>query len=470
MSGFPRRVFLNKRNVNIGGGVSKSGLPGGVGTPAMLKRFMQVRSNKAAEAAAPIIDDGDITDGGSIVQPPQGITTFGSGTIITKDPSGICYIEDYTLTASDRNVEDYLGCSVAIYGDYIVAGAYAADDDDQSNGALYVYKKENGTFGTTINTSDPNGQAYIQKYKLIASDKADQDYLGFSVAINSEYIVAGAYRKNVQDDDNGVVYIYKKKQDGSFGILSGSTYVEDYKLIASDKKDESYLGWSVAINDDYIVVGSPKADNNSETDVGVVYVYNKNVGDDSFGVIKTIGGTTYYAENYKLGASDADGGELLGTSVAVNSNFIATGAYKANVDDANNGAIYVYEKHNTEIFGKQINAWQSVETQKLIASDHQDESLLGHSIAANDTYLVSGAYAMNTNGLDDNGITYVYKKTNEVYGDACGNYFVETYKLKPSNPDNGDYFGYSVALSDNYIVSSSYGKDIADTNNGTLYI
>lgn len=44
MSGKPKRVYANRRNVNIGGGVKKSGLGGGIGVPTMLRRFISRRA------------------------------------------------------------------------------------------------------------------------------------------------------------------------------------------------------------------------------------------------------------------------------------------------------------------------------------------------------------------------------------------------------------------------------------------
>jgi hypothetical protein len=44
MSGITKRVYSNRRNVNIGGGRDKAGLGGGIGTPTMLKHFIASRA------------------------------------------------------------------------------------------------------------------------------------------------------------------------------------------------------------------------------------------------------------------------------------------------------------------------------------------------------------------------------------------------------------------------------------------
>ncbi len=44
MSGTPKRVYSNRRNVDIGGGPDKAGLPGSIGIPVMLRRFVAKRA------------------------------------------------------------------------------------------------------------------------------------------------------------------------------------------------------------------------------------------------------------------------------------------------------------------------------------------------------------------------------------------------------------------------------------------
>ena len=54
MSGYViKRVYSNRRNVDIGGGLDKAGLPGSVGIPVMLRKFIakraQIKSNVVSE-------------------------------------------------------------------------------------------------------------------------------------------------------------------------------------------------------------------------------------------------------------------------------------------------------------------------------------------------------------------------------------------------------------------------------------
>ena len=60
MSGGLSRVYSNKRNVDIGGGVDKSGLPGSVGIPAMLRRLVSTRAPHTGKTRD--VDNNSIVD------------------------------------------------------------------------------------------------------------------------------------------------------------------------------------------------------------------------------------------------------------------------------------------------------------------------------------------------------------------------------------------------------------------------
>jgi len=73
------------------------------------------------------------------------------------------------------------GCSVAISGDYAIVGEY---QDNLFTGAAYIFKR--------------NGTSWTQQVKLVATDGANYDFFGYSVAISGNYAIVGAY----QDDSS----------------------------------------------------------------------------------------------------------------------------------------------------------------------------------------------------------------------------------------------------------------------------
>src|SRR5262249_55639019 len=112
------------------------------------------------------------------------------------------------LTPSDGSTQDGFGLSVGISGNAIVVGTpqnntLALKHPNaplSGNGAAYVFAKPAGGWVDTTETA-----------KLVASDGADGDALGWSVAIAGNTIVAGAPNANISGDSlQGALYVFVK--------------------------------------------------------------------------------------------------------------------------------------------------------------------------------------------------------------------------------------------------------------------
>ena len=155
------------------------------------------------------------------------------------------------LLASDGAEGDHFGdFSVAVAGDTAVIGAWGDDDDGIDSGSAYVFRY--------------NGTAWVEEAKLTASDAAEGDHFGGSVTVSGDTVVVGAYA----DDDNG-------SRSGSAYVFrySGTAWVEEAKLTASDGAADDFFGFPVAVSGDTVVVGAGGDDDNG-IDSGAAYVYN----------------------------------------------------------------------------------------------------------------------------------------------------------------------------------------------------
>jgi hypothetical protein len=365
------------------------------------------------------------------------------------------------LLASDLNTNDYLGISVAIYGEYIIGGSNCSTSPYTTNGAVYVYRKNNdGNYGNVLTSS-----TYTETHKLLASDRNNADYFGSTLVINDDCIVVGAYNKtNSSNFFCGAAYVYKKNPNGSYGNLSGGiVYTETYKLLASDKITADYLGISVAIYNDYIVIGANEEDT-TKSNNGAVYVYKKNPN-GSYG---NLSGGILYTETYKLLASDRDNNDYLGNSVSIYNDYIITGANGENtIPYGDNGAVYVYKKNLDGSYGNLSGGIVYTETYKLLASDKLTSDRFGNSVSIYSDYVVVGAF------FKDAGTVYIYKKNLDgSYGNLSGGIvYTETYKLLASDGVNLDRFGCSVYIYSDYIAVGSYLSDTTPNNsNGAVYI
>ena len=174
---------------------------------------------------------------------------LGSGSAYVYRLDGNSWVEEAKLTASDAAPTDHFGYSVAISGNGIVVGAQGDDDAGLSSGSAYVYYYD--------------GSNWVEGQKLTASDSAAGDYFGFSVSLSGESIVVGAYGDDGTDSDSGSAYVY---------YYDGSNWVEEQKLTASDAAAGDYFGRSVSVSGKIIVIGARNADNGG-LDSGSAYVY-----------------------------------------------------------------------------------------------------------------------------------------------------------------------------------------------------
>ena len=128
------------------------------------------------------------------------------------------------------------------------------------------------------------------------------------------------------------------------------------------------------------------------------------------------------------------------------------------------GAVTGYSDWTSKII-RTLASFGYEQLSKLVASDGAANDNFGYSVAVSGdgNTVVVGAYLDDDNG-SNSGSAYIYKYD--------GNDWNET-KLLASDGAAGDYFGYSVAVSDNgntVVVGARYDDTIAGTDSGSAYI
>ena len=173
------------------------------------------------------------------------------------------------------------------------------------------------------------GRRYLserQVAKLTTGDRAANDYLGYSVSVNGDTAVVGAYG---DDNSKGAAYVLVR-QSGAWSQVA--------KLTASDGQDNDEFGRSVAVDGDTVVVGAVVGDG-GVGNAGAAYVFTK---PDT--------GWANASETVKLTPSDWAAADSFGISVALDEDTIVVGAYQVNHVDgdgnpvSNSGAAYVFTR------------------------------------------------------------------------------------------------------------------------------
>lgn len=312
----------------------------------------------------------------------------GAAYIFNRD--GTAWVEGQKLTASDSVWGDLFGSSVAISGDTAIVGTPGEIDDKDYAGTAYLFQRDEGTWS--------------QGQKLAPADGADDDQFGWSVAIDGDYAIVGAYYNN----SKGSAYLYKR---------DGAAWSMQQKLIPADSGGQ--FGYCVSIDGDTAVVGSRTNSNTNGTAAGAAYVYKREgvtwtlqqkliaadgaAGDYFGGSISICGDTvlagaaedaymfqregTTWTEQQKLTASDPSALDRFGISVSIGAGYAVVGAEQK---DIARGASYLFKYNGT--------AW--VHQQKMTASDGADNDRYGHSVAirtaANSYFAFVGAHTKNS--------------------------------------------------------------------------
>jgi len=333
------------------------------------------------------------------------------------------------LTASDAADGDQFGWSVAVSGDFVVVGAPYEDSEGTDCGAAYIFFRNEG--------GDDN---WGQVKKLTASDAADGDQFGWSVAVSGDFVVVGARYGNSGGTDCGAAYIFSRDQGGD------DNWGQVVELAASDAERGDQFGWSVAISGDYVVVGANFEDG-SGGDRGAAYIFGRyQGGDDNWGEVT------------KLTASDAADGDYFGYSVGISGDYVVVGALGKSGGGFYHGAAYIYDRNQggTDNWG---------EAMKLTASDAEDFDYFGGSVAVDGDYVIVGAAGKWGDGIF-RGAAYIYDR-NQGGTDNWG----EVMKLTSSDPEDDAYFGNSVAISGDYAIVGAEEEDgDGGTDRGAIYV
>ena len=113
---------------------------------------------------------------------------------------------------------------------------------DQDRGAVHVFVRgEDGVFS--------------REAKLTPSDNARFAYMGTSVAIDGDTIIAGAPQRTVNGSEIGSAYVF---------VRQGGTWIQQTIIVRSAPNIDDYFGGSVAVRGDTVAVSNNNTSNGRE--------------------------------------------------------------------------------------------------------------------------------------------------------------------------------------------------------------
>ncbi len=365
--------------------------------------------------------------------------------------SGSTWTQQAYLKASNTGAGDEFGFSVAVSGDTVVVGApnedsnttgvngNGANNSASASGAAYVFVRSSATW---------TQQAYLK-----ASNTGGDDQFGSSVAVSGDTVVVGAPVENSNAtgvNGNGANNSASASGAAYVFVRSGSAWVQQAYLKASNTEAGDQFGFSVAVSGDTVVVGADLEDSNA------IGVNGDGANDSAFNAgaayVFLRSGTTWTQQAY-LKASNTGGVDQFGSSVAVSGdtvvvgakleNSIATGVDGNRADDSafNAGAAYVFVRSGS--------TWTQRAYLKASNTEAGDE--FGYSVAVSGDTVVVGADFEDSNAIGVNG-----NGSNNSAGNAGA-----AYVFVPSAPPT------DLALSATTVAENQPAATVVGTLSGT---
>ncbi|NQV07134.1 hypothetical protein HQ535_11315 [bacterium] len=370
------------------------------------KGYIYERSGTAwnlEKVTGPVGYSSAATDGTRVVFGyPDADTAQGAdaGSVAVYSKPVATWTEQLAFTSTDLGPSDSLGESVAIDGNYLIAGATGSQE-------AFVFK-----WNTTT---------WVQREILQASDTAAGSGFGKAVALDGTTAIVGAPFM----DDDGAAYVFER---------SGAVWTEEGILTGGNY----YHGNSVDVDGDTAVVGASRTTPASAAAAGALWVYTRS-------------GTTWTQQNQFIAAAGTPH-DRLGKSVGVDGDTLIGGAPEPYVSSVgvfgDNGQVYIRDRTGT--------SWSLTDT---IFPDQQASSdNFGTALAADaGTLAASGDQGL---GLDS---VWTYERGSP--------YAPQQIIEDPHGTDvESDGFGDAIDLSGDRLIVGATGEDTEGANAGAAYL
>jgi PKD repeat protein len=402
---------------------------------------------------------------GRIIISAAGASNTPQAVVVTQDASPSA--GQSKIRALDGDSGDDFGFSVSVSGNYAIIGAEYDEAKGSGAGSAYIFERQ--------------GSTWVQSAKLLAADGAEYDAFGYSVGISGDTAIVGAPTDDDGGDQSGAAYIFRKTTGG---------WVQQAKLLPSDKAASDRFGWSVAISGNYAIIGAYGNDDVA-SNCGSAYIFKFDgtswvqqaklvppdliagsnfgrsvsisgdralVGAHGNGELGPYSGAAYvflisgetWIQQAKLLADDGGANDGFGIVVNIDSDQVIVGARGGDVARNNLGRAYVFKLAN--------GTW--TQEAKLTSTDGFLNDGFGGAVAIFGNYALVGSYWDDDKG-SQSGSAYLFKRD--------GSNWIQMSKVVPNDGFDYQLFGYSLALGDGFALVGAYGDNDNGDYAGAVY-
>lgn len=377
------------------------------------------------------------------------IQNAGAGKVLTSDANGNGSWQMNSASSSGGNVGFGVWGDCATNGNIseyypVVDEEYAAFDAFGRDVAISGNYAVIGVPGDQVGTNPRQGSVSVFHYdgsgwvfmqKITDASGAAEDQFGTSVAISDNYIVVGASL-----DDLGSNF-----DQGSASIyrFNGSNWELMQKITDGSGANLDRFGTSVSVYGNIVIVGAPNDNIGANEDQGSVSVYQL-TGTFGWVLMQKI-----HAVESRFGTGDTGApNDLFGTSVSISSDYIIVGVPGDRINfNMNQGSIYIYHYNGS--------SW--VLTQKISDLTGRAGDTFGSSVSMFGDYVVVGIPFAEVSGTFDQGAVNVYRYN--------GSSWVFMQKISDVNGEEVDHFGHKVFISGDFIIIGSEQDDVNENDN-----
>ena len=377
----------------------------------------------------------------------------GAAYIYKRQANGSWLMVQKLVGNNNRQAGDRFGEAVDMDGDYAIVGAPGKNSPGRDRGAVFFYRKDStGTWvddgyeGANWELAQAGGSVAISGDKaMIGTARSNENSryalvfsringswtflnrvirsgsihhngpfpaYGTSLDVSGDTYIVGAYQDRIWNWPStpiypppgvGAVFVYNQIHQ----YPNPPSFVASTRVNASDAMVGNQFGYSVAIESNFFVVGSPgdsrdEFGGNPLNSAGSAYIFRRYAN-----------GTV--VELQKLVASDRDADDMFGYDVSISGSTIAVSApYDEHDASGSNhmsrsGSVYIFKRGNG-------NVW--VETEKITASDRGAYDKFGRSLQVQDKEILAGAYQEDEdttggNTIHNAGAAYLYSKCSQ---------------------------------------------------------
>ena len=326
--------------------------------------------------------------------------------------------------AYDTPANDFFGRPVSISESYTIVGVWREGDAGGTfSGKAYIYDNSTGNLLYTLDNPNPYGTSA-------------NDNFGHSASISESYAIVGApYEDELNNSSSGKAYIY----DTSTGnLLHTLDNPNDFSTSSGDN-----FGYSTAISESYAIVTAPGEDEASASTAGKAYIFSTSTGN----LLHTLDNPNAF------GTSSFDN---FGFSVAISESYAILGAYTEDeLDNDSSGKAYIFSTST----GNLLHTLDNPNAFGTAADDR-----FGFSVAISESYAIVGAYTEDEDDGTSSGKAYIYDT-------STGNLLHTLDNPNAFGTIQSDIFGISVAISESYAIVGAVNEDDAGgSTSGKAYI